>query len=598
MNFLGLSAHYHDASAALTRDGELVATVAEERLSRLKHDPNHPKLAIRYCMEHAGLTVDDLEGVFFYEEPHTKFTRVLVSTLGGFPRTAGRFVQSMRDWLGDRLWLANNISKALDIHPDRVHFVPHHVSHASQAFLGSPFDRAAILTVDAVGEWASTSLAVGSWANPAEIRVLETLPYPHSLGLFYAAFTAFLGFRPNDGECSTMALAAFGHPNRVEDVRRVLRIQSDGTYELDADCFDFTATRGSPFTSRFTAIFGEPRPFLDPLPLSVLGGHDPPSQTLQGYLDLAASVQVVLEEALMGLANRLHRLAGVDNLCLAGGVALNCVANSRLFHEGPFTQIFVPPDPGDGGGAAGAAMFGAWQAGCSQRPRYTPYLGPQDSAQGVPSWLEHVEPESWKAGSTGGGATATQVVAEQLTDSAIVERAVEDLAAGRIVGWFQGRMESGPRALGNRSILVDPTQAESCRRLSDTVKKRASFRPYALSIAEEDAHRVLDLPQDIPHMARWMQMVCKVQDDGRERIPSAQHIDGTTRPQVCQASANPRYHALLRAHAENAQTPGLLNTSFNERGYPIVASRNDALLMFARTPMDTLVVDNVLVRKV
>ncbi len=593
MNILGLSAHYHDASAALAVDGELIATVAEERFSRLKHDPNHPRLAIDSCLAHAGLTAQDLDAVYFYEEPHTKFTRVLVSTLGGFPGTAGRFVQSMRTWLGDRLWLGNQLSKVLDLHPDRIHFVPHHLSHAAQAFLGSPFDDAAILTVDAVGEWASTSLAVGSWSDPGEIRVLETLPYPHSLGLFYAAFTAFLGFRPNDGECSTMALAAFGQPTRVDDVRRVLALHHDGTYALDGKCFDFTATKGSPFTRRFTDIFGEPRGFRSPVPLSVRGDHEPPTAELQVYLDLAASVQVVLEDALLGLCRRLHERTGLDRLCLAGGVALNCVANTRILAESPFTDLFIPPDPGDGGGAAGAAMYGAWQAGDTARPTYHPFLGPADPVDGIPAWVDHVEDELWTPGRDG----SDGVQVEQLPPDALVEQVVSDLVDGRVVGWFQGRLESGPRALGNRSILVQPSHTEACDRLGLAIKKRASFRPYALSIAEEDARRVLELPDPTPLPAHWMQMVVPILPQARDSTRGAQHVDGTTRPQVCRQADNPRYHALLRAHAERTGTPGLLNTSFNERGYPIVATANDALLVFARTPMDTLVVGDLIYRK-
>ncbi len=594
MNVLGLSAHYHDASAALVCDGELIATAAEERFSRLKHDPNHPRQVIDFCLEKAGLSVQDLDAVYFYEEPHTKFTRVLVSTLGGFPQTGDRFIQAMRTWLGDRLWLMNSISKDLDIHPDRVHCIPHHLSHAAQAFLGSPFDEAAILTVDAVGEWSCSSLAVGRWSDPGELQVLETTPYPHSLGLFYAAFTGFLGFRPNDGECSTMALAAFGHPTRVSDVRRVLQTHDDGTYTLDGSFFDFTATKTSPFTKRFTSLFGEPRSHKAPLPLDVLGAPLAPSPQLQPYLDLAASVQVVLEEALLGLARRLHEKTGLDRLCLAGGVALNCVATTRLMNEGPFTSVYIPPDPGDGGAAVGAAMYGAWIGGDRQRPSYHPYLGPGFDIAEVPEWLAHVEEELWTPGASG---TAGAVTAQRLDPQHLIDEVVSDLLDGRIVGWFQGRLESGPRALGNRSILVDPGQIETCRRLGREVKHRAPFRPYALSIAEEDAREVLELPEPTPLPARWMQMVVPVREQAQAQTRGAQHIDATTRPQVCSKADSPRYHALLRAHAARAQTAGLLNTSFNGRGYPIVATPNDALLMFARTSMDTLAIDDILLRK-
>ena len=606
MNILGISAYFHDSSAALVSNGELVAAAAEERFSRLKHDSTFPSRAIASCLEEAGLTSQQLDACFFYEEPHVKFTRVLTSCLAPFPFSAGRFVRAMKSWMGQKLWTKNEISAKLNMHPNAVEFVPHHLSHASHAFFTSPFPEAAILTVDAVGEWTCTSLCRGNSRNGVRIEQIDCIPYPHSLGLVYAAFTAFLGFQPNDQECNTMALAAFGRPVYADQVRKVIRIQEDGTYTIDASYFDFTSHEGRLFRRSFTKLFGAPRHFKDHLPFDALadgGPASPVSDEHQRYADIAASIQFVLEEALLALARRAHRMTGSQTLCLAGGVGLNAVAVGRLQRETPFDEVFLAPDPGDGGGAVGAALYGHHLK--TNLPKSAvglmPYVGRSYDETADAAMLEHIDPKAWTPHMSKGcgGITRDELHFTQYRSfDEVVAPVVEDLGQGRLVGWFQGRFELGPRALGNRSILADPSNVTAARRLSSVVKFRERFRPYALSVREEDAGRVLQIKSDVPRAARWMLTVMPVIEQAIPAVRAATHIDGTTRPQVCSAEDNPRFHKLLSAFGKSRGLGALLNTSFNERGYPIVASPPEALVIFARSELDTVVVNNLVVRKV
>jgi carbamoyltransferase len=600
MNVLGISAFYHDASAALISDGRLIAAAAEERYTRHKHDPNFPKFAIEHCLRRSRLVSQDLDAVVFYEEPHTKFSRVLASVLSGYPRTRATFVRSMKDWMRSKLWLKNELSQRLNIAPCRVEFCPHHLSHAYQAFVGSPFDEAAILTVDAVGEWASTGLFHARKGTGLDIRPLETIPYPHSLGLLYSVFTAFLGFRPNDGESSVMALASFGQSRYREEVGKVLRVQADGTYEIDQSYLDHFSQ--IPYTPKFVAQFGEPRNFKEELPFSALGEGAPRiTPDHQRYADVAASLQRALEEALLALAKRLHRMTGTENLCLAGGVALNCVANSVLLRESAFSNLYVPPDPGDGGAAIGAAAYRAF--GKKEVPAFTmtPYLGSSYDEGPDIAMLSQIDVQAWEdyRGPQVSSLSGSRLDTTRHADfEDLIAEVVDDLKAGRIVGWFQERFENGPRALGNRSLLADPSRVDVALRLSRRVKSRARFRPYAFSVTAEDARRCMDLPTPLPAPARWMQMVAEVKGDALEAVRSATHVDGTSRAQVCTREDNPRFHRLLSAFGEASDWGALLNTSFNESGYPIVATPAEALLLFARTDLDTLVLNDSIVRKV
>ncbi len=575
MKVLGVSFGFHDASAALVVDDRLVWAGAEERASMLRHDPTLPRRAIAAGLRSAGLRASDLDAVVYYEEPHAKLPRVLVSTLAGFPRGAGRFVQAARDWMTDRLWAPQQLAEALDVPVRRVHTVPHHHSHAAQAFLGSPFEDAAILTVDAVGEWACTGIGVG---RGAQVKLLETLDFPSSLGLFYAAFTGFLGFRPNDGECSTMALAAFGRPTRLDEVRAVLRLHDDGTYELVPGWLDLTAEQ--PFTDRFLTKFGAPRDHRQPLPFDSFS-DDPRPQTgpAQAWADLAASVQLVLEEALLGLARRAHAKTGLTRLCLAGGVAMNSVAVARLEREGPFEAIFIPPDPGDGGAAVGAALLHA-----GVRALWEPSLGAPWNAEEATSLLPHLDASMFGAPVR----TATVDAAGR------TERVVATLERGGVVAWVHGRAEHGPRALGHRSLLFDASRVDVARHVSTKIKRRAPFRPYALAMAEGRAAEVLGGPPP-GYTARWMQTVRPVRAPATVR--AGVHVDGTTRPQVCTAADNPELHALLEAWTAASGVPALVNTSFNGRGLPIVETPTDALAQFARAPIDLLVLGDHLIER-
>lgn len=603
---LGISAYFHDSSAALVTGGELVAA-AEERFTRMKHDSNFPHYAIQFCLEQAGIEAQDLDAVVFYEEPHLKFTRVLSSTIAGFPRSRPYFVSAVKQWLGGKLWTHNEISAALDVHPDKVRFVPHHESHVVQAFGASPFEEAAVLTMDAVGEWTCTAISRASRQNGITVETLESVPYPHSLGLVYAAFSAFLGFRPNDGEASTMALAAFGQPRYEAEVRKILRIEPDGTYTIQDRLFNFLSSDTELFTEEFIRIFGQPRDYRKPLPFDSLDDHFGSRQATaddQRFADIAASVQRVLEEAVLALADRAYRLTGLDKLCLAGGVALNAVANTRVLEQSRFREVFIPSDPGDGGAAAGAALAEYYRQsqGNSRRVSWTPFVGKSFDSDGesLRTIIEEVDPEDWSEYLMEGcsGITREELEWQELGSfDEVAETVADELAAGRIVGWVQGRFEIGPRALGNRSLLVDPQNLDAVRRLSAKVKSRAAFRPYALSIREEDVAQVFDFDGPIPNCARWMQMVKRARPEVESKVRGALHCDKTSRLQVCSAADNPRFHRLLTAFGARRGLGALLNTSFNDSGYPIVSSPSEALLMFARTDMDTLVAHQLVIRK-
>ncbi len=610
MKVLGVSAHFHTAAAALVDHGRIVGAAAEERFTRVKHDPIFPERTIGWLLEEAGVRGADLDAVVFYEQPHVKFTRVLASTLSTFPKHHRSFGSAMKRWLGDRLWTTNKLSRILDVHPDRVGVVVHHRSHAAQAFVGSGFEESAILTLDGVGEWDTTAIGHGRIVDGTlQLEILDRHQYPDSLGLFYAAFTTFLGFRANSEECSTMALATFGEPRYASIVRQILKVGTDGTYRFDNSWFDFVSLGQAPFTRKLVAALGPPRTPGMPLPFESFRtpGTEPvpPTNDHQRYADVAASAQLVLEEAILGLAKRAARQTGSRRLCLSGGVALNCVATARLLDETPFDEIWIPSDPGDGGAALGAVQHVLGEKGLlgPELRAVGPYLGRSYDPGPTLDMLAHMGPTRWAAYRQPGlpPPTPYTLSVERLShdEDGLIERVVEDLLEGRIVGWFQGGFEFGPRALGNRSLLAHPARVETAVKLSTRVKARAPFRPYAFSIAEEDA--LLAFPQwssGIPAMARWMQVVVPVSEAVHDLVRATLHIDGTTRPQVVSPGANPRYHKLLTAFGLETGLSALLNTSFNARGEPIVSSPDEALMVFARTDLDTLVLGDAILRKV
>ena len=596
MKTLGLSFDFHDASAAIVDREVLIALAAEEHFTLQKHDPAYPVHAIESVMSLAGLDAAGLDTVAYYEQPHHKFTRVLHSSFSSFPRGAGLFTNSMKKWLGDTLWTHGKVAARLGIDPRRVTLVPHHHSHIAQAFSNSPFDEAAVLVVDGVGEWTCTTLATAS--RSGGLKIIEQYDYPASIGLVYSAFTAFLGFKPNSGEASTMALSAYGRPLYVEEVEKVLRAEADGSYEVCTDFLNLLSEGEGLFTANFRRVFGEPR-HINSAPYAFDALQEEEQSVApadQRYADIAASLQVVLTRVLLGLCKRLRRLSGMADLCFAGGVALNCLSNTEILKHAGFRGFYIPSDPGDGGAAAGAAaIVGGFSVPC---PRASVYLGPLPMASSVESLLDSTYLQSLASQNLGEGKPCSTGIRINRVDlGKLPDIVAEELSGGAIVGWVQGRLESGPRALGNRSLLMDPSNVEAVRRMSRLVKSHSQFRPYALSIAAEDASRVLDCSFIDQPTLRWMQTIWPVRDSVKKKLRAAVHADGTTRPQVCHREDNPLYWELLTAFGRRNGVAALLNTSFNERSMPIVATSLEALMTFLRTGIDLLVIEDLVIRK-
>ncbi len=603
MKVLGVSYGYHDASACLVVDGRVIAVSAEERFTRQKHDANFPVYAIEHCLASGGLTAAQLDQVVFHEDPHAKFSRVLTAALAPFPDSRREFVNAIKAWLGKKLWSLNALSSRLDVEPARIAYLSHHYSHAVQAFLGSGFSESAILIVDAVGDWACTALYRGAWVDgkPKVERVLE-LAFPHSLGLVYSAFTAYLGFSPNDSEASTMALAGFGTPRFAGLVRQMIPSEGDGSYSVDQSWFHFTNFYRGAVSQKFLDALGPARSQKQGLPLSCLDKQAAIDPEAQRFADVAASVQLVLEERILELAARLKAAVPSENLCYAGGVSLNCVANQKLLTRGPFKNVHIPPDPGDGGTSVGTALSWAAEHGRCEPDgfKYTPYVGASFDERPAVEMLAHVNPDHVRRYLKRGHAQpqglrwAHRVFA---AEAALCDEVAKLVLEGKIVGWCQGRAELGPRALGNRSILIRPDDPVLAVRLSKAVKDRALYRPYAFSITSADAPRVLDCPVEHHTFNRWMQYAVPVKPEARAQVRAALHVDDTTRPQVCFPEDNPRFHRLLETLGRSTGLSVVLNTSFNPSGYPIVSTPLEALAMFARTDMDALVLNDTLVWK-
>lgn len=597
---LGLSAFYHDSAAALVVDGRIVAAAQEERFTRKKHDSGFPRRAIAYCLGEknpAGqsLGIGDLDYVAYYEKPLLKFDRLLETYLAFAPRGFAGFRTALPVWLKEKLFLKRTLRRELPLSErGRFVFVGHHESHAASAFFPSPFEDAAILTLDGVGEWSTATLGVGSGNK---IRLESELEFPHSLGLLYSAFTGYCGFKVNSGEYKLMGLAPYGRPvYRDLILQHLIELKPDGSFWMDLRYFDYCA--GLRMTNaRFHRLFdGPPRP--------------PEAAIAQRHLDLAASIQQVTEEAVLGIARELHRRTGQKNLAMAGGVALNCVANGRLAREGPFEKIWIQPAAGDAGGSLGAALF-VWHQ-LLEKPRPTE---PADRQQG-----SLLGPEFTGAG-----------IAEMLTreqapfrhfpeEKELLDAVVDLLAAGNVVGWFHGRMEFGPRALGARSILGDPRSPTLQATMNLKIKFRESFRPFAPSVLQERAHDYFEMPpdQESPYMlhvapVRERHRLPLSSEDGatmandpdlrkrvnvsRSTIPAVTHVDYSARIQTVDETRHGRYYRLLRAFDRKTGCPLLANTSFNVRGEPIVCTPDEAYRCFAATGLDALVLENYLVLK-
>ena len=591
MYILGISCFYHDSAAALIEDGMLVAAAEEERFSRLKHDNGFPRQAIAFCLAQAGVGAADLEYVVFYEKPLLKFERILRTTLATFPRSWRTFSEAMITWLGDKLWLKATLQREIGVPADRILFADHHLSHAASAFFTSPFAEAAILTIDGVGEWTTTAKGYGraTWDGNGhnELVLAEEQRFPHSLGLLYSAFTAFLGFRVNNGEYKVMGMSPYGEPRYLDKVEKLFHLNDDGSFWLDMDYFSFHYSPERTYGDKFVQLFGPPRVhesnFFTAKTHPEVDANDPKVEQNQYYADVAASIQRVTEEAILALARAVHADTGSDRLCLAGGVGLNSKANGRLLRESPFHEIYIQPAAGDSGGALGAALYA-----------YHVLLGrPRRFVQEHNFWGAAYGDDAIRAALQARGLRYEQLEdGEQLT-----ARVVDDLLAGKVVACYQGRFEWGPRALGNRSILADPRREEMKEIVNTKIKFREPFRPFAPVILEEAVPEYfsLDNPEQI-YPLRYMLAVAPFNEGPGAQVPAVNHF-GTGRLQSIRREWNPRYYDFVRRFGEATGVPILMNTSFNLRGEPIVNTPAEALNTFGNSGMDTLVLENYLVRK-
>jgi carbamoyltransferase len=591
---LGISCFYHDAAAALLKDGILVAAAEEERFSRNKHDSGYPTHAVAFCLDEAGITADDLDYVVFYEKPLPKFERLLTTALATWPKSRVVFREAMITWLNEKLWIKDRIRRQLVVPHEKVLFVEHHLSHAASAFLCSPYEESAVLTIDGVGEWTSATLGQGraTWdgSGTNSIELFQESRFPHSLGLYYSAFTAWLGFEVNDGEYKVMGMAPYGSPDHLDKVRKVIDFADDGSFFLNMEYFSFHHSMEHTFSRKFETLFGEPRQKDSDFYTHGTGVPDGASArsiaSNQHYADVAASVQRTTEDAIINIANYLHRRTGSKRLSMAGGVAYNSVANGRILRETGFEELYIQPSAGDSGGALGAALYA-----------YHVVLGqPRKFVMDHAYWGRAYSDGEIKAALEARGVSYEYVDDEEK----LAEICASELASGRVLGWYQGRFEWGPRALGNRSIIADPRREEMKDVVNTKIKFREPFRPFAPSILADRVGDYFDGAGDAgdwpTELARFMLAVMPVAEDKQEKIPAVSHL-GTGRLQAVHAETNPRYHNLIRNFEGLTGVPVIMNTSFNLRGEPIVTTPDNAMNTFFASGLDTLVLGSFIVRK-
>ncbi len=594
MRILGISAFYHDSAAALVQDGRIVAAAQEERFTRKKHDARFPEHAIAYCLDQAQIGLDDVDHVAFFEKPLVKFERLLETYLANAPQGFRSFQAALPVWIKDKLFQKSNLEKSLKPFSasgevgEKLLFAEHHQSHAASAFFASPFEEAIVLTLDGVGEWATTSVSIG---RGNRLDMVREIRFPHSLGLLYSAFTYYTGFRVNSGEYKVMGLAPYGTPRYADLIKsKLIDIREDGSFWLDQSYFNY-ATGLTMTSPKFDALFGGPP-------------RKPDEPLGQREMDLAASVQKVTEDVMLKITRELAKTYGIKNLCLAGGVALNCVANGMVLGEGAFERIWVQPAAGDAGGALGAALA-AYHLHLNE-PRHI--NGGLDAMQG--SYLGPDFAQSDIERRLAGAGARFDVMN---SDTQVFDRTVGSLVDGDAVGWFQGRMEFGPRALGARSILGDPRNPAMQKTLNLKIKYRESFRPFAPSVLREDVADYFEIDEDSPymllvagvkrnrrrHMSEAEEQLFGIDklNVPRSDIPAVTHVDYSARIQTVHKETNPRYHGLLSAFKEKTGCPVLVNTSFNVRGEPIVGTPEDAFRCFMGTEMETLVVGNCVLSK-
>jgi len=567
MYILGISCFYHDSAAAILKDGKLMAAIEEEKLSRKKHDFGFPAKAVDYCLKQAGVSINDIDYVIFYEKPFLKFERILKTVLSSFPYSLKMFQDSSMLWLKERLWIKALIKESLN-YKGEILFSTHHMSHAASCFLASPFEESAIVTLDGVGEWATLSVGIG---RGKDIEIKKQINFPHSLGLLYSVFTAFLGFKVNNGEYKVMGMAPYGEPIYTDKIYKMIKVEEDGSFKLNMDYFSYHKNPSQIFSRKFLDEFGRPQ---DPKETENLNKY---------YCDIAASVQKVLEDVLLKIISSVYKEYGIENLCMAGGVALNSVANAKILKNTGFKQIFIQPQAGDGGGALGAALYLCNTVLGKERVfvQDHAYYGPEYSNEEIRKFLEE-----------------QQINYEELEMEAVFKRAADYLAQGKVLGWFQGKMEWGPRALGNRSILADPRRKDMKDIVNRKIKFREPFRPFAPSVLSDKAFEWFDLGKaENSWPLRFMLYVIDVKRDKKELIPAITHVDGTARPQLVFQKDNPCYYSLIEEFYKRTGVPLVLNTSFNLRGEPIVCSPADAFNTFSKSGIDILILNNFLIKK-
>ena len=594
MYILGISCFYHDAAAALLKDGVLVAAAMEERFSRKKHDSSFPEQAIAFCLSEAGIQSSDIEHVVFYEKPLMKLERILLSVLGTYPKSAGAWREALTNWVRDKLWIKSVIGKEVGIDYNKILFCDHHMSHAASAFFASPFREAAVMTVDGVGEWTTTTLGKASsyWTGEQgvnDITLFAEQRFPQSLGLLYSAFTAYLGFRVNNGEYKVMGMSPYGEPRYVDKVQKLYTLNpDDGSFSLNLDYFAFPYSAEHTFNQRFIDLFGPTRPAEDDFFTMKTNPERSAERAAmernQQYADIAASIQRVTEDTLIAMANYLHKQTGLKQLVMAGGVALNTKANYRILNETPFEEIYIQPAAGDDGGALGAALW-VWHMVLG-KPR------------------EWIMPHAYWGKGYGDDEIVAFLRSKDVKyerydddDSKMLDRLAQDMTQEKVIGFFQGRFEWGPRALGNRSILADPRFERMKEVVNTKIKFREPFRPFAPVILRDRAAEYFDYQGVAEHEApRYMLMVAPVKEDKWDDIQAVCHM-GTGRLQTIERETNPRYYGLIERFGELTGVPVALNTSFNLRGEPIVNTPQDAWNTFQNSDIDILALGPFVVRK-
>ena len=566
MYTLGISCYYHDSSAAILKDGKVIAAVEEERFSRKKFDDDFPKQAINWCLKQSGISSKNLDSVAFYDKPVLKFERLLDNYIAVAPRGLYSFLDVIPKWIHKRLWVKGEISKHLKDFNGEIIFPEHHMSHAAHAFFTSPFDEAAILTVDGVGEWTTASFGT---AHDTTIKLTNDIRWPHSVGLFYSAFTYFLGFKVNEGEYKLMGLSAYGKPKYYDLImENLVDVKNDGSIHLNMKYFSFTYDKVMT-NQKFSDLFGIPPRKED-------------SKAEQIHYDIAASAQLVLEDILLKMVNHVHKKTGMTNLCFGGGVALNGVANYRILKEGPFENLHIPPSPGDGGSAVGCAQYLYYchdknkrmMEDNVERIKNNIFAGPSHSNNEIKSFLD-----------------TNKIDYKFLETNSLLQTVAKLIVEGNVVGWYQGKMEWGPRALGNRSIIADPRNVKMKDILNEKIKHRESFRPFAPCILEEYASEYFDVDVSSPYML----LVAPVKKP--EKIPAVTHVDGTARLQTVSKDINLLFYNLITEFHKITGVPVLINTSMNVRGEPIVDTPEQAYNMIVKTDMDYIVMGDYIIKK-